>query len=42
MINLELFILILHARTKVKVQQLRDIMYALEHFLPVYQIWELQ
>jgi hypothetical protein len=35
---LELFILILHAWTKVKVRELRDIMYVLEHFLPAHQI----
>jgi hypothetical protein len=35
---LELFILILHAWTKVKVRELNDIMYTLEHFLPAYKI----
>ena len=39
---LELFILILHAWTKVKVRELRDIMYVLEHFLPAYQILKLR
>ncbi len=39
---LELFILILHAWTKVKVRELRDIMYVLEHFLPAYEILKLQ
>jgi len=39
---LELFILILHAWTKVKVRELRDIMYVLEHFLPAYKILKLQ
>jgi len=35
---LELFILILHAWTKVKVRELNDIMYVLEHFLPAHGI----
>jgi aminoglycoside phosphotransferase (APT) family kinase protein len=39
---LELFILILHAWTKVKVRELNDIMYVLEHFLPTYKILKLQ
>lgn len=39
---LELFILILHAWTKVKVRELRDIMYVLEHFLSTYRILKLQ
>ena len=39
---LELFILILHAWTKVKVRELKDIMYVLEHFLPAYKILKLQ
>jgi hypothetical protein len=39
---LELFILILHAWTKIKVRELRDIMYVLEHFLPTYQILNLK
>ena len=39
---LELFILILHAWTKVKVRELEDIMYVLEHFLPAYNILKLQ
>jgi len=38
---LELFILILHAWTKVKVRELKDIMYVLEHFLPTYKILNL-
>jgi hypothetical protein len=38
---LELFILILHAWTKVKVRELKDIMYVLEHFLPAYNILNL-
>jgi hypothetical protein len=36
--GLELFILILHAWTKIKVRELNDIMFVLEHFLPAYQI----
>jgi phosphotransferase family enzyme len=39
---LELFILILHAWTKVKVRELKDIMYVLEHFLPAYEILKPQ
>jgi hypothetical protein len=39
---LELFILILHAWTKVKVRELNDIMFVLKHFLPVYQILKPQ
>ena len=39
---LELFILILHAWTKVKVRELRDIMYVLEYFLPSHKILKLQ
>jgi len=39
---LELFILILHAWTKVKVRELRDIMFVLEHFLPASKILKLQ
>lgn len=39
---LELFILILHAWTKVKVRELKDIMYVLEHFLPAYNILKVQ
>jgi aminoglycoside phosphotransferase (APT) family kinase protein len=35
---LELFILILHAWTKIKVRELNDIMFVLEHFLPAYKI----
>jgi hypothetical protein len=35
---LELFILILHAWTKIKVRELNDIMFVLEQFLPAYQI----
>jgi hypothetical protein len=39
---LELFILILHAWTKVKVREIDDIMFVLEHFLPTYKILKLQ
>lgn len=39
---LELFILILHAWTKIKVRELNDIMFVLEHFLPAYKILKLQ
>lgn len=39
---LELFILILHAWTKIKVRELRDIMYVLEHFLPTHKILNLR
>ena len=39
---LELFILILHAWTKIKVRELNDIMFVLEHFLPAYKILDLQ
>jgi aminoglycoside phosphotransferase (APT) family kinase protein len=39
---LELFILILHAWTKVKARELSDIMYVLEHFLPAHGILRLQ
>jgi len=39
---LELFILILHAWTKVKVRELKDIMFVLEHFLPAHKILKLQ
>lgn len=39
---LELFILILHAWTKVKVVELDDIMYVLEHVLPAHNILKLQ
>jgi len=35
---LELFILILHAWTKIKVRELNDIMFVLEHFLPTHKI----
>ncbi|HEY6072369.1 MAG TPA: phosphotransferase, partial [Anaerolineales bacterium] len=35
---LELFILILHAWTKIKVRELRDIMYVLEQFLETHRI----
>ena len=38
---LELFILILHAWTKVKVRELKDITYVLQHFLPVHKILNL-
>ena len=39
---LELYILILHAWTKVKVRELNDIMFVLEHFLSTYKILKLQ
>jgi phosphotransferase family enzyme len=39
---LELFILVLHAWTKVKVRELNDIMYVLERFLPAYKILKLR
>jgi aminoglycoside phosphotransferase (APT) family kinase protein len=39
---LELFILIQHAWTKIKVRELNDIMYVLEQFLPVYKILNLK
>jgi hypothetical protein len=39
---LELFILILHAWTKVKVRELDDIMFVLEHFLLTHKILKLQ
>jgi len=39
---LELFILILHAWTKVKVRELKDIMFVLEHFLPAHEILKPQ
>jgi len=39
---LELFILILHAWTKIKARELNDIMFVLEHFLPAYKILKLQ
>jgi len=35
---LELFILVLHAWTKAKVRELKDIMFVLEHFLPAHKI----
>jgi hypothetical protein len=35
---LELFTLVLHAWTKIKVRELKDIMYVLERFLPAYGI----
>jgi aminoglycoside phosphotransferase (APT) family kinase protein len=38
---LELFILIQHAWTKVKVREIDDIMFVLEHFLPTYKILKL-
>jgi hypothetical protein len=38
---LELFILVLHAWTKVKVRELNDIMFVLEHFLPTHKILKL-
>ena len=39
---LELFILIQHAWTKIKVRELNDIMYVLEQFLPTYRILNLK
>jgi hypothetical protein len=39
---LELFILILHAWTKIKVRELRDIMYVLERFLATHGILDLK
>jgi len=39
---LELFILVLHAWTKVKVRELHDIMYVLEEFLPAHKILNLR
>ena len=39
---LELFILILHAWTKIKVRELNDIMFVMEHFLPAYKILNLK
>ena len=39
---LELFILILHAWTKIKVRELNDVMFVLEHFLPAYKILNLK
>ena len=39
---LELFILIQHAWTKIKVREVNDIMFVLEHFLPAYKILKLQ
>jgi hypothetical protein len=39
---LELFILILHAWTKIKVREVDDIMYVLEHFLPAHKILNLR
>jgi len=38
---LEIFILILHAWMKVKMRELRDIMFLFEHFLPAYKILNL-
>jgi hypothetical protein len=38
---LELFILILHAWTKVKVREIDDIMFVLEHYLPTHKILKL-
>jgi hypothetical protein len=38
---LEIFILILHAWTKVKVRELKDIMYLLQHFLQAHNILKL-
>lgn len=39
---LELFILVQHAWTKIKVRELNDIMYVLEQFLPTYKILNLK
>ena len=39
---LELFILVLHAWTKIKVRELNDIMFLLELFLPAYKILNLK
>ncbi|MEO7837924.1 MAG: phosphotransferase [Anaerolineales bacterium] len=39
---LELFILIQHAWTKIKVRELNDIMFVLENFLPAYKILNLK
>jgi hypothetical protein len=39
---LELFILLLHAWTKIKVRELNDIMFVLEHFLSAYKILNLK
>jgi hypothetical protein len=39
---LEIFILILHAWTKVKTRELKDIMYLFEHFLQAQKILKLQ
>lgn len=39
---LEIFTLILHAWMKVKVKELKDIVYLLDHFLLVFKILELQ
>ncbi|HEY3475625.1 MAG TPA: phosphotransferase, partial [Anaerolineales bacterium] len=39
---LELFILIQHAWTKIKVRELNDIMYVLEQFLPTHKILNLK
>ena len=39
---LGLFIRILHAWTKIKVRELRDIMFVLEHFLPAHKILKVK
>ena len=39
---LELFILLLHAWTKIKVRELNDIMFVLENFLPAHKILNLK
>ncbi len=39
---LELFIRILHAWTKIKMRELNDIRFVLEHFLPAYKILNLK
>lgn len=39
---LELFILIQHAWTKIKVRELNDIMFVLENFLPTYKLLNLK
>ncbi len=39
---LELFILVLHVWTKIKVRELNDIIFVLEHFLPAHKILNLK
>ena len=39
---IELFTLILHAWTKIKVRELNDIMFVLENFLPTYKILNIK